>query len=807
MAQQELMDSGPQSLHKCTYCPKAFVNASFLATHIHRRHPEARTPPNNVPLSMAHTNTMTDGLPCTHTQQLPCCGIPHSSKMSPRHIPQQTECHYTTNNNMSASLERDVRALLDQLKSVTPSLPNRSNSPFRSVGFDVDISAKKPNDSDWHRQLMEEHRRDMESMRKGFEKELHALQVQYNQTQEELRKLKSRPATSNLGELENDVSGPFLRPNRATSASGNIRQSAHNRHYAEQVGVDSHRNFQIDDKESTIHGSTISGSTARFVRHHSPSRNFGDATDQEVKEESEAQQVSRAMGRVLTTSGGTSPTPSLNASTNMLRYSRLLDQLRADPETLRKLRHEVEQLLLEQLSERGIRQDQNRLSTSQLNQKLIALNKEREHLAKKHPNFMEIRDALAQHVDRLAHAALRGSTVSMAEARLRGENNQKVNTFYKSSLPPPAAHSPASLRRAGTLPLATQRVDVTTNLGVSLPILSVNSDTRENQNNIAEIINSPHRRAVGYSESKLRLQRSSPQLEYIGEEGNHGTKSEKYFAKQYNSSTPQLQTTSQNNSPSHFSNDNNNNSNNSQQKQTLLNSPEIHFSHDQRIVTFGEQPTTNRNLSVVPSSDEWDSETEDLNAVAAEINKAQQLRSSSASYKLADPINQGISYNKSRIVTNNSTLNQGNNNASIPPNPPGIKSSLYKGQSLKTDDEDIFSVSSINGGLAEDNSLSIAPEVSPRHTVGPVGVSRSLDPSVAAAHAETSALGPRPVTRLGGLGRQQPTAKHTSIGSPELSNTLATSLWGTNSKAASPSTNVISVARSDGAYDEFDSDD
>ncbi|CAH8656134.1 unnamed protein product [Heterobilharzia americana] len=126
---------------------------------------------------------------------------------------------------------------------------------------------------------------------------------------------------------------------------------------------------------------------------------------------------------------------------------------------------------------------------------------------------------------------------------------------------------------------------------------------------------------------------------------------------------------------------------------------------------------------------------------------------------------------------------------------------------LYKNDEDIFSVSSINGGLAEDNSLSIAPEVSPRHTVGPVGVSRSLDPSVAAAHAETSALGPRPVTRLGGLGRQQPTAKHTSIGSPELSNTLATSLWGTNSKAASPSTNVISVARSDGAYDEFDSDD
>lgn len=76
----------------------------------------------------------------------------------------------------------------------------------------------------------------------------------------------------------------------------------------------------------------------------------------------------------------------------MLRYSRLLDQLRGDPETLRKLRHEVEQLLLEQLNEHGIKSDQRRLSTNQLNQKLTILHKERENLARKHRNFMEIRD-------------------------------------------------------------------------------------------------------------------------------------------------------------------------------------------------------------------------------------------------------------------------------------------------------------------------------------------------------------------------------------------------------------------------------
>ncbi|KAA3675770.1 zinc finger protein DZIP1 [Paragonimus westermani] len=40
LAQQQLMDSGPQSYHRCSYCPKAFLNASFLAAHIHRRHSE-----------------------------------------------------------------------------------------------------------------------------------------------------------------------------------------------------------------------------------------------------------------------------------------------------------------------------------------------------------------------------------------------------------------------------------------------------------------------------------------------------------------------------------------------------------------------------------------------------------------------------------------------------------------------------------------------------------------------------------------------------------------------------------------------
>ncbi|CAH8678676.1 Zinc finger protein dzip1 [Schistosoma haematobium] len=793
MAQQQLMDSGPQSLHKCIYCPKAFVNASFLATHIHRRHPETETTDRNTPVYATQPCLITNNTPYPQVQQS-------------QQIYQQSDDHYTTNNNnMRSSLEHDVRELLNQLKLNPPNLPNKHQSPTRSIGFDGE---QNKNNADWHTQLMEEHRRDMELMRKRFEKELHNLQIQYHQTQEELSKLKSRPSISNLGELENDMSGPVFRPDRAKSANTTLRQSTKN-YNVEQGETSSRHSLPIDDdKQSNTHVSIISGPTTRFLRPpYSLKPQFSDTINHDDKDESEAQQVSRAMGRVLTASGGTSPTPSLNASTNMLRYSRLLDQLRGDPETLRKLRHEVEQLLLEQLNEHGIKSDQRRLSTNQLNQKLTILHKERENLARKHRNFMEIRDALSQHVDRLAHAALRGSTISIPEARLRAENIHKMNSSYKPGLPPPASHSPGSLRRAGTLPLASQRVDITSNLGVSLPILSVNNEIRRSQSTMTGMINSPSKKGTGFSEAKPRLQRSSPQLQFVSEESNFGSKLAPTMFKQNPTNESQLQMTSQKYPTClHNSNNDNNNYNNNngtiQQKQITSNSPEIHFSHDQRVVTFGTKPNTTNttsNLSVVPSSedDEWDSETEDLNIVAAGINKSQQLTPGSSN-KLTNPLKPITSYYKSNHSINNSSMQQKNNS------PQGVKFTSYKNPNLKTDDEDIFSVSSINGGLAEDNSLSLAQELSPRH---PVRVSRSLDPSVAAAHAEMAALGPRPTTRVGGVSRQPITAKHTSIGSPELSNTMVTSLWGTNSKAASPITNVISVARSDGAYDEFDSDD
>ncbi|PAA66951.1 hypothetical protein BOX15_Mlig016412g1 [Macrostomum lignano] len=48
IAQQQLMEAGPQSYQRCPYCPKAFLNNTFLRSHINRRHGGAEYPPTGA---------------------------------------------------------------------------------------------------------------------------------------------------------------------------------------------------------------------------------------------------------------------------------------------------------------------------------------------------------------------------------------------------------------------------------------------------------------------------------------------------------------------------------------------------------------------------------------------------------------------------------------------------------------------------------------------------------------------------------------------------------------------------------------
>ncbi|KAA3675771.1 uncharacterized protein DEA37_0008558 [Paragonimus westermani] len=420
------------------------------------------------------------------------------------------------------------------------------------------------------------------------------------------------------------------------------------------------------------------------------------------EDDSDDLQASHTVGRMLITSGASSP----NLSVSVLRYSRLLDQLRADPETLRGLRHEVEQLLLEQLAERGIGATQTRLSTAELNERLASLRREREQLARKHSNFMEIREALAQQVDRLAHAALSGKPIQRltgSEVRMESRTSVKTLPMTKANLPPPASHSPNSARRAGTLPAASQIMELRSPLGHSMPTLASHDYKPDSRS--GSLASSPLR-----STGSGRLNDHKPPI-----------------------AAPRTDLTGNTPGPDNLD-------------------AELDAA-DEFLSKLGRsQRNTNAPYS----------QTAESMGPGALLNRAHSVRTVHEFKLIAVRIN-SLKANMGHKSTDLSLLER-------------FPTGQLASQQVFSNDEDVFSVSSINGGAADDNSIGFLPTVSNRHTSGSSQVSRSLDPNVVNAHAQTAALGPRPTTRYGVPGRQ------ISLGSPDLSNTLATSLWGTNSK-------------------------
>ncbi|VDK36375.1 unnamed protein product [Taenia asiatica] len=101
LAQQRLMNSGPQSYHRCPHCTKAFINASFLNAHLFRRHAEVVSALQDIDLNQVSLLPLDSG----------------TSLISEKGINEKT--HVLTPN-----LEQQIQEVLDHLKSqVPPPLP------------------------------------------------------------------------------------------------------------------------------------------------------------------------------------------------------------------------------------------------------------------------------------------------------------------------------------------------------------------------------------------------------------------------------------------------------------------------------------------------------------------------------------------------------------------------------------------------------------------------------------------------------------------------------------------------------------
>uniref|UniRef100_A0A0X3Q5A9 Zinc finger protein Dzip1 n=3 Tax=Schistocephalus solidus TaxID=70667 RepID=A0A0X3Q5A9_SCHSO len=453
LAQQQLMDAGPQAYHRCPHCPKAFINASFLNAHLHRRHAEI----------VNALEPLTQGLVSSPRAQRQALGR------------NQLESKIREEaSDLTPNLEHQLREVLDQLKSqkqppqtetvvsewqpvvVTP--PRAASSPPPMWKERVDLLEQElQKEREWFREAEErnriwqaavadQHKADIEAMRSMFEMELRNLREQNCQAQKDLFQLTVHKGPSNFGDLVDDPIDqqpmhevcPKPKLSRAHDALADS--------LAELSTLAAVRHVQIVDDFSSIQES-ISTRPPRTSQ-SPPSRLVAPSTPesyQPISIESKMPTLRSRQSDELKPRVNFEHRPPavsnvelrLEPTGNVIPYNLILNQLRSDPEALKRLRSEVEMLLSEQLVDHEIDPQASGISNEELKGRLDALKREREHLTRKHPNFAEIRASIAQQVDRMARIALHSK-------RDRDHHGKPVPTANQSKKPRMSASTPNS---------------------------------------------------------------------------------------------------------------------------------------------------------------------------------------------------------------------------------------------------------------------------------------------------------------------------------------------------------------------------
>ncbi|KAL5107248.1 hypothetical protein TcWFU_000462, partial [Taenia crassiceps] len=217
LAQQRLMNSGPQSYHRCPHCTKAFINASFLNAHLFRRHAEVVSALQDIDLNQITLPPLDSGTNLTAEK-----GITEKP-----HV-------------LTPNLEQQIQEVLDHLKSqIPPPLPQPppltsavvqtievkdAASPRLSAAVEIawrqrtaELERQLEEERDHLRQLEErnrawqdsiasQHRSDVERVREMFEMELRNLREENLETQRQLIQLRIKRANvSSFEGVEADV--------------------------------------------------------------------------------------------------------------------------------------------------------------------------------------------------------------------------------------------------------------------------------------------------------------------------------------------------------------------------------------------------------------------------------------------------------------------------------------------------------------------------------------------------------------------------------------------------------------------------
>ncbi|CAH1782194.1 unnamed protein product [Owenia fusiformis] len=181
-AQQQMMQSGVNSYHKCAFCAKAFINPSFLTAHVTRRHNASMaTSPGNMQLDSTNQQS----------------GMPDSTN-------QQSAMLNTGVRNTLQEIQdqlKQTQAQLEQEKNTINALKNKEGEKDNNRDSEIRNEMEK-----WRIKQTEQHKLEMDSIRDMFMKELKEVNEKYSASERAVyQHHKKYGKPSNLGELKDDI--------------------------------------------------------------------------------------------------------------------------------------------------------------------------------------------------------------------------------------------------------------------------------------------------------------------------------------------------------------------------------------------------------------------------------------------------------------------------------------------------------------------------------------------------------------------------------------------------------------------------
>ncbi|KAK7482854.1 hypothetical protein BaRGS_00025887 [Batillaria attramentaria] len=412
IAQQQLMHAGAGSYNKCPFCPKAFLNSSFLQSHISRRHGSGA--------GSAISSGVGSGSGDPIKMVSPDHGVGDGLANNP-----QFEAEFS---QIKERL-RATEAQLEEERRALASIRRKEDQIMPMVADRVEAATE---------QQSEMHKRELEEVKEVFMRELREVNEKYMASERALVELEQRHGVkrSYLGTMQDDVENEkeMLQQQRAEVAAlreqlqkqmddvedrvqDTIDAQERRRHHhrtkqktlkSRKSRDASHREMVMEDEVVPLSSRGQAESPARSPVHpvESESRQHGISMYPSDEEES------FAMGSG--TSSLRTPRPSTAASTLGfsgtgslgLRTSQFLEQLRQNP-TLGLMREQLAELLAEKVEKCGIPRGAPGITDQVLQNKLAMQETQRKAFEQKYPNFRELRQRAFKEASDLANRQMR----------------------------------------------------------------------------------------------------------------------------------------------------------------------------------------------------------------------------------------------------------------------------------------------------------------------------------------------------------------------------------------------------------------